>query len=42
MAKTRRNKTKRRKSRKQRRRRGGEDLKQIDILYPDKSYLAPP
>ena len=41
MAKTRR-KIKRRKSRKQRRRRGGEELKQIDLMYPDKSYLAPP
>ena len=40
MAKTRQyRRTKKRKSRKQRRRRGG-DVKQFDIMYPDKSLLT--
>jgi len=38
MAKTRRNKTKKRKTRRYRRR-GGE-IKQFDIMYPDKSLLT--
>ncbi len=43
MAKTRTRQNKRNKTKRRRRmRRGGEELKQVDIMYPDKSYLAPP